>query len=151
MRSRYGLKSIYLSTPSADVLEETKNYPHLDFVYKPVTPTTELMKQHGILQIEEGLASGVVDAGLEFRAYMVDMYLLAEGSAFLGGFTSNAARLAYSLMSAGTEGCLKPFMSADINWCFAFGKNGNDIIRLGGKKCYDDAKCFASHAYLLGC
>mgnify|MGYP004099036215 CR=1 FL=1 len=57
--------------------------------------------------IEEGLGLGLIDTGLEFRSYMVDIYLLAEGSAFLGAFTSNAARLAFSLMSAGTEGCLK--------------------------------------------
>ena len=82
------------------------------------------MKKHKILQIEEGLASGVVDAGVEFRAYMVDMYLLAQGSAFLGGFSSNAARIAYSLMAAGPKGCVKPYDSYDFNWCAAFGKGG---------------------------
>ena len=151
MVQRYGMKTVFLSTPSADVIEDTVNYPHLTFKYMPVTPTTALMKKHKILQIEEGLASGVVDAGVEFRAYMVDMYLLAQGSAFLGGFSSNAARLAYSLMSAGTEGCLKPFLSADINWCFAFGKNGNDIIRYADKRCSDVYGCSKTHAHLLGC
>jgi len=126
-------------------------YPHLQIKYIPVTPTTALMKNNKILHIEEGLASGDVDAGVEFRAYMVDMYLLAQGSAFLGGFSSNAARLAYSLMSAGTEGCLKPFLSADINWCFAFGKNGNDIIRYADKRCSDVYGCSKTHAHLLGC
>ena len=60
------------------------------------------------------------------------MYLLAEGAVFLGSFMSNAARLAYSLMSAGTEGCLRPYQSADINWCYAFFKGGPSVIRRDG-------------------
>ena len=84
--------------------------------------TAALLAAHSLTRIEEGLGSNVIDAGREFRAYMVDMYLLAEGAVFLGSFMSNAARLAYSLMSAGTEGCLRPYQSADINWCYAFFK-----------------------------
>ena len=63
MSRKYNLRTIFLSTPSKDVLDDTVNYPHLDFKFMPVTPTTDLMKKHKILQIEEGLASGVVDAG----------------------------------------------------------------------------------------
>ena len=59
---------------------------------------------------------------------LVDVYLLAEGSVFLGGFSSNLARLAFSLSSSGTNGCLKPYESSDINWCFAE-RGGNDMIR----------------------
>ena len=63
------------------------------------------------------------------------------GHAFLGGFTSNAARLAFSLMGAGDEGCLQPYQSTDINWCFAFGKGGHGVIRLDGEACQTDELC----------
>ena len=56
----------------------------------PVTRAVSEMRKHNISQLEEGLSTGVVDAGEEFRAYMVDMYLLSEGAAFLGSFSSNA-------------------------------------------------------------
>ena len=151
MVSKYGLQSIFLSTPSASVLEETKDFPQVHFVYMPVTPSGAAMKAHGVKQLEEGLGLGIVDAGLEFRAYMLDMYLLAEGSAFLGAFTSNAARLAYSLMSSGTEGCLKPYVSFDINWCYAMEKGGPGVVRKGAKSCREDAKCHAQRADTIGC
>ena len=74
---------------------------------------------------------GVVDAGTEFSATMIDVYLLAEGSAFLGGFSSNLARLAYSLMAAnGEKGGAKPFYSGDMNWCWAWGRSGPDVSRV---------------------
>ena len=82
---------------------------------------------------------------------MVDMYLLAEGSAFMGAFTSNAARLTYSLMSGGTEGCLKPYESTDINWCFAFGKLGSDVIRHNSRACADDDYCHEKGYDQYGC
>lgn len=139
--SRYGLKSIFLSTPSADVIQDTANYPHLHFAHTPTTPTTAILRAHNLTRIEEGLGLGLIDTGLEFRAYMVDIYLLAEGAAFLGAFTSNAARLAYSLMSAGNQGCLKPYESADINWCYGVCKGGAGVIRYNDRACESDPKC----------
>jgi hypothetical protein len=151
MRAKYGLKSIFLSTPSQSVLDETKNYTDLHFSFMPVTNATQAMRAAHIKQLEEGLGKGVIDAGHEFRAYMVDMYLLAEGSAFMGAFTSNAARLTYSLMSGGTEGCLKPFESTDINWCFAFGKVGPAVIRHDSRACADDGYCHEKGYDQYGC
>ena len=66
---------------------------------------------------------------------MVSAYLLAESDGFVGGFSSNAARIAYSMMAAGPKGCLKPFDSFDINWCGAFGKGGPTILRRGNESC----------------
>ena len=139
--SRYGLRSIYLSTPSADVLQATKAYPHLHFAYTASTSTAARLAAHNLSRIEEGLGLGVVDAGEEWRSFMVDIYLLASGSAFLGGFSSNAARLAFSLMGAGEQGCLRPYESTDINWCFAFFKGGPGVIRVDGQPCNTDLMC----------
>ena len=44
-------------------------------------------------------------------------------------------------MGAGDEGCLKPYQSTDINWCFAFGKGGHGVIRLDGVACSTDELC----------
>lgn len=77
----------------------------------------------------------MIDAGQEFDDAMISTYLLSGGDAFLGGFSSNAARLAYSLMTSGPRGCLKPFESFDINWCAAFGKGGEGVLRREGESC----------------
>lgn len=151
MSAKYGLKSVFLSTPSQSVLDETKNYPDINFAYLPVSSATQAMRDHHIKQLEEGLGKGVINAGTEFRHYMVDMYLLSEGSAFLGAFTSNAARLAFSMMSSGTEGCLKPYQSTDINWCFAFGKIGSGVIRHNNISCADDPHCHKLGYDQYGC
>ena len=151
LKARYGIKSIFLSTPSPDVIEDTANYPHLHFAHAPTTPTTAILRAHKLKRIEEGLGLNLIDTGLEFRSYMVDIYLLAEGSVFLGAFTSNAARLAYSLMSAGTEGCLKPYESADINWCFGVCKGGPGVIRFDNHACEDDPVCDAGKKNRIAC
>ena len=84
--------------------------------------SSTILQNKGLIRIEQGLSSGEVDAIDEFRSFFVDMYLLAEGDGFVGGFTSRAARLSYSLMSAGSRGCLKPYISTDINWCLAYAR-----------------------------
>ena len=55
---------------------------------------------------------------------MLEVYLMAESDGLVAGFSSNVARLVYALMAARAQGCLKPFISADINWCFAFLRRG---------------------------
>merc|ERR1712022_32541 len=97
------------------------------------TETTKLLKSRGIRKIDDAITQGVIDAGQEFDDAMISTYLLSEGEAFLGSFSSNAARLAYSLMTSGPTGCVKPFESFDINWCAAFGKSGDGVLRIDDK------------------
>ena len=93
------------------------------------------MKQLGFKKIDDAVAAGKIDVADEFDEAMISYYLLAEQDGFVGGFSSTAARLAYSLMAAGPEGCLKPYDSYDINWCAAFGKFGTEVIRRQNTSC----------------
>jgi len=131
LSSRYNLNSVFLSTPDESVIAEIPNFPKYKFATTGVTNTTAILKAFGMKRIEEGLDEHVFSAIEEFRAFMVDIYLLSEGAGFVGGFTSNAARLAYSLMTSGPSGCLKPYQSLDINWCYGFLRGGKALIRYG--------------------
>jgi len=136
MISSYGFKTVFLASPDATVLSEVSQYPDVSFKYETRgANTTALMKAKGIRKIDDAIAQGVLDAGDEFADAMISTYLLSQGDAFLGGFSSNAARLAYSIMSAGPQGCLKPFESSDINWCAAFAKGGEAVLRRDGQSC----------------
>ena len=135
MIERYGYKTVFLATPDPTVIGDTAKFPEVEFRFLPVTNTTALMKAQGFRKIDDAIAAGVVDAGNEFEEAMVSSYLLAEADGFVGGFSSNAARVAYSLMSSGSTGCLKPYDSFDINWCGAFGKGGPQVVRRQDESC----------------
>ena len=83
------------------------------------------------MRVEDGLLSRKVRAVDEWRSFMIDVYLMAESQALVGAFSSSAARLALALMAGGAGGCLKPFASLDIDWCFSFLRGGPDVIRRG--------------------
>lgn len=42
--ARYNLRSIFLSTPSEEVQQETQDYPHLNFAYTTVSQSAALLK-----------------------------------------------------------------------------------------------------------
>jgi hypothetical protein len=44
------------------------------------------------------------------------MQLMVDADLFIGGFSTNVARLTYELMVA-RKGCYPPFLSKDIPWC----------------------------------
>ena len=125
MATSYGFRSIYLATPSADVLEETTRYPQFRWLFLNTTRT----QAPGAARIEDALLQGQVEALREWQDFMLEVYLMSESQALVGAFSSNAVRLAYSLMSANAGGCLKPFISTDINWCHAFFRGGHQVLR----------------------
>ena len=137
MIHKYGYKTVFLATPDPGVLAEVKNYPNVSFRYLPTTNTTELMKAKGIRKIDVAIEKGVVDAGAEFDEALISAYMLSEADGFIGGFSSNAARIAYSLMAAGPKGCVKPYDSYDFNWCAAFGKGGGSVLRVENRTCQE--------------
>ena len=135
MIERYGYKTVFLATPDPTVIDAIKSFPNVTFKFVRTTNTTMLMKRLRYRKIDDAIAAGVVDAGNEFEAAMVSNYLLSESDGFVGGFSSNAARVAYSMLAAGPTGCLKPFHSFDINWCAAFQKGGPRVLRRGNESC----------------
>jgi hypothetical protein len=131
MAAAYGFRSIYLATPSAEVLEETTRYPQFRWLFLNATRAQAASAERGAVRIEDALLRGRVEAVREWQDFMLEVYLMAESQALVGAFSSNAVRLAYSLMSAGAGGCLKPFFSTDINWCHAFFRGGGEVLRRG--------------------
>ena len=152
MIDKYGYRTVFLATPDPNVIEEVANFSEVTFRFLPVTNTTALMKAQHFRKIDDAIAAGVVDAGNEFEEAMISTYLLSEADGFIGGFSSNAARVAYSVMAAGPQGCLKPFDSFDINWCAAFGKGGPQVLRRGAESCHSaKAKNMSSLPCMIGC
>jgi len=141
MVERYGYRTVFLATPDPTVLTEVDRFAPaalehgVTFKFVPTTNTTAEIKARGFKKIDDAIQQGALDVADEFEASMVSSYLLAETHGFLGGFSSTAARLAYSLMAAGPSGCLKPYHSVDINWCAAFGKGGPEVIRRDNASC----------------
>ena len=130
--SAYGFRSVFLSTPSADVQAETTRYPRFQWLYINSTDTSAAMAKRRIARIEDGLRQRAFGPLHEWQRYMLDVYLIAASQAVVGSFSSNAARLAYSLMAASdSSDCLKPFYSGDNNWCWAFGRAGGQVVRKG--------------------
>ncbi len=82
---------------------------------------------------EQNLKAGVMDNFKEAQSALVDLHLLAEGDAFVGKFTSNLDRIAFSLLSARQKG-LVPYMSLDSKWCSDWG-------RKVGKSIHGDFYC----------
>ena len=145
MIEMYGYKTVFLATPDGTVLKHVRKFPEVNFKFLPVTNTTRIMKKQHYRKIDDAIAAGVVDAGNEFEEAMISAYLLAESDGFIGGFSSNAARVAYSMLAAGPKGCLKPYDSFDINWCGAFGKGGPTILRRGNESCHDAQRRGGKH------
>lgn len=57
----------------------------------------------------------------EAQAALMDLHLMSMGDAFVGKFTSNLDRIAYSMLAARKEG-LAPFVSLDSMWCSDWGR-----------------------------
>jgi len=134
MAALYGFRTVYLATPSEDVVRETARYPQFKWLHlhENVTQTPPPQRTKVVpLRIEDALLQRRVEAVDEWHNFMVEVYLMAESAALIGAFSSNAVRLASALMAARAGGCLKPFISTDINWCHAFFRGGEDVLRRG--------------------
>ena len=79
------------------------------------------------LKWEANLRSGAMDNYGEAEAALVDLLLLAEGDAFVGKFTSNLDRIAYSLIAA-RKGGLAPYQSLDSKWCNDWARNAGTSV-----------------------
>ncbi|KAL1529062.1 hypothetical protein AB1Y20_000025 [Prymnesium parvum] len=128
-----GYRSVFLATPSPEVIAETRRFPNITWLYRNLTPSLhDAMRAHRLVRIEDALLQGgLIDPVQEWQDALIDIYLMAESDGFVGAFSSSAARLAYSLMSAMRGGCTMPFVSLDMNWCFAYMRGGPNVVRRG--------------------
>ena len=113
IREMYGLRRVYVATDAPHVVGELmRALPSLEFVTQP------LLASNSSAQIEQRLQHSPPEhVALLLREILSDVLLLADAAAFVGGFTSNAFRLAFEL-SFFRKGAVAPFISTDIAWCF---------------------------------
>lgn len=77
-----------------------------------------------------------VEEGYELAMdFLVDVHLIGMCDGFVGKFSSNRARMGYSLMAARAPFSPRPFVSLDIPWCFGFAcrKEGNEELKMRWK------------------
>jgi hypothetical protein len=119
LRHKYNLTHIYLATDSSDLLESPleDTYPGWTFLY---VRDMDRGGQRNLETVDFLLANDRIDGCKEARNSLLDILLLSECEVFIGKFSSNLDRLAYSLMY-GRTGQYRPYVSLDNAWCFDFG------------------------------
>ncbi|GBG23896.1 Alpha-1,6-fucosyltransferase [Hondaea fermentalgiana] len=136
LRARYGFKSVYLATDSAEVIRNaTTQYRDFKWLYNDAIDRSRYAVFDRASQEDEVTIEGVLfgdkrlhDAGFsktqEMVDFLVDTYILGvHTSGFVGKFTSNMDRIVTALGAAtGNEAgtCLKPTISLDSDWCYDF-------------------------------
>jgi len=116
LAGKYGIKHIFLATDSNAVIDGLSNYTNYTFLYNHVSRGG--VKDH--VELDKALKQGLIDGCSEGMDSLLDIQLLAAGDALIGKFSSNIARVAYSLMFA-RQSAYPPFISLDNYWCFDFG------------------------------
>jgi hypothetical protein len=129
VHNRYGIKSIFLATDDDAVLEDIKAWPMFTWHVVPGLDRGELKKAHW----DSNLRQKKFDSFFEAQAALVDLFLMSEGDAFVGKFTSNLDRIAYSLLVGKKQG-LVPYASLDSTWCMDWGMPA-------GKSIYGNFHC----------
>jgi hypothetical protein len=67
--------------------------------------------------------------------------MMVDSDIFIGGFSTNVARVAYEVMVA-QKGCFPPFVSVDIPWCHNNGMSmGKDFLPEKVKDVWAGASC----------
>ena len=117
-----GATSVYLATDSARVLADARLYAS-EFSFHTMN-LSSAYESHDTLwdkKVRTRLRDGLAERSFrEAWEATVDMMLLSECDGFVGKFTSNFFRNAYSLKAAACD-CAPPFVSLDAPWCFDYG------------------------------
>jgi hypothetical protein len=123
MAKKYSIKSVFLATDDEQTLTDLKQYPQFSWHVVPGLDRGATKK----LKWEANLRNGNLDNYAEAQAALVDLLLMAEGDAFVGKFTSNLDRIAFSLLVAKQQGMV-PYVSLDSKWCQDWARNAGSSI-----------------------
>lgn len=118
----YNYKSIFIVTDDPSIIEEARvlvprlGYNHLIGPSNPAQKRSisKHSKTWDLFNIK-----GNMFRNAEFEAVLLDILLFADTDGIIGKFTSNIARIAFSL-NFGRRGCAMPFISLDSFWCFGY-------------------------------
>jgi len=116
-------RTIYLCTDSEDIIKQAKEYSSYRFLYSTHVQRSTSSRPPALWDTRvwafykwgktDWTHGQAVDA-------IVDMLLLSRAHSFVGKFSSNFFRAAYSVHNAACD-CIAPFISLDAPWCFDFG------------------------------
>ena len=117
------VKTIYLATDSKDVIMDTKKFPDYTFLY--LKNVQRYKKKHPPPFLDNIIRkrtrkNETYKTMEQTEKTIIDLWLLAQCNIFVGKFTSNFFRAAYSLSTAFCD-CAKPYVSLDSPWCFNYG------------------------------
>jgi len=135
-REKYGINRIFLATDDEASVAWARRHPD---GFEWVVPNLDRSKYVSATLIEErliaagasreGAAGGEeveaekgdhLDAGQEGETIIQEIEMLASADAFIGQFSGNVDRVAFSLM-ASRLGRIPPYVSLDIPWCSHWG------------------------------
>ena len=125
---RYGFRSVFAASDSEDAVRELRAalatahggiMRHVPVLVSGLDANSTVRddKVRQAKSVETGLTDGTFNAFSEFKSVLTDLVLLSECEGFVGKFTSNLDRIAYSRMTA-RSGCHRPYVSLDAPWCF---------------------------------
>lgn len=130
LQQKYGFRHIFLATDDDSVFNELEKYSNWTFHFIEGIDRGGLRK---VKLIDELLKEGSINGCREAFECSMDIFLLAQCSAFIGKFSSNIDRLAYNLMFAGAGRHL-PHVSMDNEWCFDYGLTSRPLAHSYGEE-----------------
>jgi hypothetical protein len=128
MSAQYGpLRNVYVATDGSEVIEELRSGVYdaeFDIRYLDWDRSGfDWMKNHDPsvnIWLEPCHEAGKCDGIADMFSMAVDYELIADGDYHIGLFTSGALRVPYALSYA-RKGCLTPYVSLDVPFCWAWG------------------------------
>ena len=115
-----GSNVVYLATDSPQVVADTKNWPGWTFItMKP--PSSRAPPRNEKVELWDDVVKARMRQGDTSESFAaaweatVEVMLLSESDAFVGKFTSNLFRNAFSLKAAACD-CAVPYVSLDSAW-----------------------------------
>jgi hypothetical protein len=128
MSAQYGpLRNVYVATDGSEVIEELRSGKYsdeFDIRYLEWDRSGfDWMKNYDPnvnVWLEPCHASGKCDGIADMFSMATDYELIADGDYHIGLFTSGAFRVPYALSFA-RKGCLTPYVSLDVPFCWTWG------------------------------
>ena len=129
LAAQLGTRLVYLATDDPVVIEQAQQFQEYQFMYMRILrrPADDRV----LWDKRVRRAKGALDK--EVQRATVDMFLLSMSDAFVGKFTSNFMRTAFSIHAASCE-CVPPFASLDAPWCFDYGVRAGMNVELAQRQ-----------------
>ena len=113
VRKKYGVKKVYLSTDSSDMIKLTTEYPEFEWVYLDIPRTAFDMYIKSGLDHHMNEVSNEANNTIFFFSAVADIELLKRGDIFIGTLASHFSKLLYASM-VGYQMRMLPFISLDF-------------------------------------